>query len=606
MCGILAAVSYHGKIPENRLAAGMNALAHRGPDGEGARILALTNGGEVALAHRRLSIFDLSNAGAQPMADERGRLITFNGSIFNWPELRRELEGCGYRFSTQTDTEVILAAFDKWGPDCVTRFNGFWAFAILDKARETAPATLFLSRDRFGIKPLYYTADGYSAVFASEIGAINAFRNSNPEPDIEELTRQLVYQLGDDSERTIYRNIFELEPATNLLVDLRNGETRHWKYWSLAHTPFEGDDAAALDRFTELFEDAVRIRLRADREVALTLSGGIDSSAIAVAASRVSDAKVRAFTSHFPGRADLDETHYAKVVAQKFGLEHILVEPDLANISAEEKRLTRHQEVMYKSFSLLVNWSVIHKIQQTGVRIFLTGQGGDELFLGYERYYASYLKSLLKTSPASSPRELIAIGQNSRLGVWGAVKFLLYFSNNKIRTARYRQEAGGVYNPRLVAAARGAAAQLPSDLSELQDKEICGSQLRHLLRYDDRTSAAFGTEGRPAFLDHRLVEFAASLDWRFKIRNGWTKYILRLYLDRAGLPEIAWRKHKFGYEAPTLAWTNALLSEFGDLSAFPRAGHLLQPGLKADAIPERMRFPVYNLLSTAREMHWAV
>jgi asparagine synthase (glutamine-hydrolysing) len=603
VCGILAIVTHKGPVAPQRVEHGLDAIAHRGPDGSGIHIEP-GGAGEVALAHRRLSIFDLSQAGAQPMHDVRGRKIVFNGSVFNWPEIRQELESHGYSFATQTDTEVILAAYDKWGPGCVTRFNGFWAFVLLDDGKRTGTPRLFISRDRFGIKPLYYSRQADATVFASEIGAISAYRGTAPRIDITELARQLVFQLGDDNDRTIYSGVQEFEPATNAFVDLASGEIKSWRYWTPSpENRFADDDEVVLDRFTELFEDAVRIRLRADREVALTLSGGIDSSAIAVAISRVSDVKVRAFTSHFPGMEDVDETRYAKIVAEKLGLEHVLVQPDIKNLALNERLLTRHQELMYGSFSLLISWYIVNEIQKSGVRIFLTGQGGDELFLGYERYYVPYLRHLLRTNPAAFPTQLAEIGRNSRLGMRGVIKFLLYFSNGWVRDQRYRRDARQVYSDALVSAARGRPADLPDRQFDLQQQEICGQQLRHLLRYDDRTAAAFGTEARPAFLDHRLAEFALSLDWRHKIRGGWTKYVIRRYLDRAGLPDIAWRRHKFGFAAPTLDWTNRLLQTQN--LASPMAKRLLRPGLTLDSIPDRMRFPVYNLLSTASEMRWA-
>ena len=602
MCGILAIASYRAPVSPERLAAGLRSIAHRGPDGEGTLISPLAHGGEVAMAHRRLSIFDLSSAGAQPMT-YWGRSIVFNGSIFNWPELRSELEEQGYQFTTRTDTEVILAAYDRWGPDCVVRFNGFWAFVILDTERSGGPA-LFCSRDRFGIKPLYYMSRADTIVIASEISPIYSYLGVAATIDVPELARQLVYRLGDDSDRTIYESVQELEPATNTLLDLCTGKIERWRYWTLPEEKFVGSDKQALDRFTELFEDSVRLRLRADREVAMMLSGGIDSSAIAVAVSRVSNAKVRAFTSHYPNHAHIDESAYAAIVASKLGMEHVLVQPDLTNMAREERRLTRHQEMLYGSFSLLMSWFIMEKIQESGVRIFLSGQGGDELFLGYERYYVAYLKYLMRHAPASVPAEMIKNGKNSALGIKGILAYALYFSGNHMRDKRYLREASGAYSDTLISEAHGRSKQLSSHLSELQNDEICGQQLRHLLRFDDRTAAAFGMEGRPAFLDHRLAEFAFSLDWRYKIRDGWSKYIIRQYLDKAGLPEIAWRRHKLGFNAPTLEWTNELGKGLGSLSSLP-GSTLLKPGLTWDAIPPRMRFSVYNLLSTAREMYWA-
>jgi asparagine synthase (glutamine-hydrolysing) len=533
-----------------------------------------------------------------------GLSVIFNGSIFNWPELRRELEDAGYRFVTQTDTEMLLAAYDKWGTDCVTRFNGFWAFTLLD-TRPGQPPRLFVSRDRFGIKPLYFTINGSRAIFASEIGAISAYLAARPRIDLPELARHLVYQRSDDSGRTIYRDIDEFEPAHAAILDLLTCEWKCWRYWTPNRANrFEGDDAATLDRFIELFEDSVGIRLRADREVALTLSGGIDSSAIAVAISRSSGVRVRAFTSHFPDRAEIDETTYASIVTKKLGMEHTFIQPDLRDITSDERQLTRHLETLYGSFSLLVNWAVVREIQRSGVRVFLTGQGGDEMFVGYERYYVPLLRSLLRTDPFAVPSAIVEMGANSRLGVVGITHYIAYFSNTWIRDRRYRKDAAMVYAPSVLAATHDGSKPLPADMFDMQMGEVCGSQLRHLLRYDDRVAAAFGTEGRPAFLDHRLVEFAMALDWRHKIRGGWTKYLLRRYLDRMGLPEIAWRRNKLGYNAPTGDWTSQLLPQMTPLAAQPGSEYL-RSGLTPQAIPDRMRFPVYNLMSTARAMDWA-
>lgn len=211
----------------------------------------------------------------------------------------------------------------------------------------------------------------------------------------------------------------------------------------------------------------------------------------------------------------------------------------------------------------------------------------------------------MRSNPAAIPAALVKIGRNSALGLKGTISYLLYFSNGWARDLRYRREASQVYDAALLSKAQGRPKHLSASLFDLQKEEICGHQLRHLLRYDDRTAAAFGMEGRPAFLDHRLVEFSLSLDWHHKIRNGWTKYVLRRYLDRAGLPDIAWRKHKLGFNAPTLDWTNMLIPGLGGLADAP-ARQLLRPGLTLDTIPARMRFSAYNLLSTAREMHWTV
>ena len=604
MCGVIAAFEPSGRVDRARFAAAMNAIAHRGPDGEGSELVTLADGGAWTMGHCRLSIFDLSDAGRQPMAGPGGRWISFNGEIFNWPELRAELSALGYSFKTQTDTEVILAAYDKWGPQCVTRFNGFWAFVLFDpKGNDGAPA-VFLSRDRFGIKPLFYHLKNGRLVVASEIRAIFEYLGTAPEPDRAVLARELVLHLGEDTAQTIYSGILEIEPASNATFDPRNGRMRIWRYWKPdPENRFTGGEEEAVDRFGALLEESVRIRLRADREVALTLSGGVDSSAIAVAISRTSGAKVRAFTSHFPDHPEIDETRYARQVADACGFEHVLVEPHILDLVQEERALARHQELLYGGLSLLVNWAVIREINRHGIAVFLTGQGGDELFFGYERYFAPYMISRLRKQPLSVFADLSDASRHSRLSLRDAASFLLYFSNTALRKFRYRRDALSVFADEFVAAASGDPHPLAVDPFELLLQEVCGNQLRHLLRFDDRTAAAFGAEGRPAFLDVHMVEFAFSLGWDFKLRNGWTKYITRKYLERAGLPEIAWRKHKLGYNAPTVEWTRKMFAQtgIGDLGT---CGGILKPGLTPERVPDRMLFPVYNLLSTSRAMGW--
>lgn len=604
MCGIIAAFEPSSRIDTARFAAAMDAIAHRGPDGAGMEQIALPDRGVLALGHRRLSIFDLSEAGRQPMAGSGGRRIIFNGEIFNWPELRAELAAHGYSFTTQTDTEVILAAYDKWGPDCVKKFNGFWALVLFDPHGDGGP-TLFLSRDHFGIKPIFYWFKDGRLVVASEIRAIFEYLGIAPAPDRAALARELVLHLGEDRAQTIYSGVLRLEPASSAIFNPRDGQMRIWHYWKPnPQSRFSGTEEEAVDRFGALLEESVRIRLRADREVALTLSGGVDSSAIAVAISRNAGAKVRAFTSHFPDHPEIDETHYARRVADACGFEHVLVEPRIHDLVNEERSLSRHQELLYGGLSVLVNWAVIREINRHGIAVFLTGQGGDELFFGYERYFTPYMLSRARTRPWSVFSDLRAASGNSRLGFREAASFLIYFSNTALRKLRYRHDATFVFADDLVAAAEGEPYRLPADPFALAAQEICGNQLRHLLRYDDRTAAAFGAEGRPAFLDVRMVEFALSLGWDFKLRNGWTKYIVRKYLERAGLPDIAWRKNKLGYNAPTIAWTRKMFAETG-MGNIGGCDGILKPGLTPEHIPDRMLFAVYNLLSTSRAMGWA-
>jgi len=605
MCGLFSVISFSGDINKSYFEEALNKIAHRGPDDSGIQFLSPKETNvTIAMGHRRLSIFDLSKAGHQPMVDKNGRCLVFNGEIFNWPELRSELQKKGYHFISDTDSEVILAAYDHWGELCVNHFNGFWAFVISDlKDRKK----VFVSRDHLGIKPLYFHKTDDEICFSSEISPIWQYRKEQPVSDITQLTRYLVHDLSHDSSHTIYEGILEIEPGFNAVVDLSTGTLNKSCYWELPQGCIQADynDSEVLEEFSYLIEDSVRLRLRADREVALTLSGGIDSSVIAVAASRVSDTKVKAFTSHFPGRPDLDETHYASIVADRLNLEHILVSPTMDSLADNERALTQHQELLYTSFSQLINWFVVKEIAAHDTVVYLTGQGGDEVFIGYERYVVSWIISMFRGNPLKALKSISDIVNNSRLTWKEIIGFLVYFSNKKIRSRRYMKDAKKIFSPEILNMLFDEAISVPRDLDELQKMEVAGSQLRRLLRYDDRTSSAFGIEARPAFLDHRLVEFSSKLGWEHKIRNGWTKYLLRRYLDEAGFPEIAWRTHKFGYAAPTQEWTNILMKQtMKECDMSKHLDGIFKAGFDINKVPARLRFKVYNLISTASELNW--
>jgi len=604
MCGIFSAISFSGDIDRKNFKTSLDKIAHRGPDDADMQFFSQKGGRvKIGFGHRRLSIFDLSRSGRQPMQDGHGYWLVFNGEIFNWPELRKELEAYGHCFHTETDSEVVLAAYRQWGDECVTRFNGFWAFLIFDSNTQS----IFASRDRFGIKPLYICRDDSGILLSSEIAPIWHYRKIKPSVNLQQLSRYLVLDLSHDSRETIYDGVEELEPGYNCKIDLASGSCVQVRYWELPiNTCYSAaSDDELLQEFSFLIEDSVRLRLRSDREVALTLSGGIDSSVIAVAASRISDTKIKAYTSHFSNHPELDESSYAMMVAQRCGLDHILVEPDTSQLFENEQALTQHQELMYTSFSQLINWFVVKEIASSNTRVYLTGQGGDEVFLGYERYGTSWISSQFKQNPIRGIKAMSDMARNSRMSWREVIGFQLYFSNQRVRTFRYKADAKRVFSNQIMDRASELAIDIPSNIAELQQLEIVGSQLRRLLRYDDRTSSAFGIEARPVFLDHRLVEFSSRLDWDQKIRNGWTKNILRRYLDQAGLPEIAWRKHKLGYAAPTQEWTEQLIKHFQKShSDRARLDGILKRDFQFEKAPKRLQFKIYNLMSSAAIQDW--
>lgn len=611
MCGICGFVARTGhEVDGSHLREAVSALGHRGPDSSG--VWGVTAGGQqlwddhavhtplvMGLGHTRLAVFDPTPAGAQPMSGPADLIVAYNGEIYNFPEIKRRLDR-KYEFRTATDTEVLLAAWAEQGEACLHELNGMWAFAMADVSKRTVT----LCRDRLGVKPLYYSATEAGVFFASEPEALFILMGRTPEPDMNELARWLVYHAGDDGPETIYCGIKALSGGGLLsLAPEGVGVVRRW--WRLPDSPdLMLSDAEALDTFEELFEDSVRLRLRSDRPTSVLLSGGTDSAAVTLAASRVGASSMLCATSSFPGVAAIDEAEAAASVARACGAQHYPVRPDVGMLLDTEPVLTRRQGAPYGTLSLFVHWALLSGVRSQGVPVVLSGQGGDELFLGYERYHAAYALSQLPNVPAAL-RTVWKGGGRSRPGVLGLAAQSIYFSLPGLRPKRLQALALRAYDSDFVALAPSDRAMVGGDRRALQASEITGAQLGQLLRYDDRTSAALGMETRLPFLDWRLVEFAYRLPWKHKIRRGWGKWLIRRYLDRHGLQKAAWDKRKLGFEAPQEEWVANLIAQRGEpLASRPLAKRLLRPGVRLEALPVRLAWDAYNTLHLARIGGW--
>jgi len=589
-------------------------LAHRGPDGEG--FAAWSASGDmvverdlddqplrVGLGHRRLKILDLSEAGRQPMGGPEGCWVSYNGEIFNYRELRRELTARGYRFCSSSDTEVLLAAYAAWGEECLCRFNGMWAFLLYDPARRR----LIASRDRLGVKPLYYSATPHGVAFSSEIAPLLSCPGVRPTIATERLGRYLVDRRIDDGTETIYRDIRELRGAHILRLDTDTGAWDVRRYWNLPEEPdLELGDEAALDRFSELIDDAVRLRLHADVPVAITLSGGIDSSVLTVAASQVATKGVQTFTSRFRGQETIDESNYAHQVAQWCRTDEHYVEPSMDRLVDEEVGLTTHQALPFGTLSLYVHWAILARVRQDGVPVVLSGQGGDESFLGYERYYAS---AVLHAMP-HVPRAAAVIWQgsrHSRLGPWSMLQTIAYFVAPRFQRRVRHARTLGLVRSRWFDGLGAPEPEVVGDIRQQQALEFTTLCLPVLLRYDDRTAGALGMETRLPFLDYRVVEFAYRLPLKHKIRHGWTKYLLRRYLARHGLDNIAWRKVKVGFDSPHGAWTRKLIEARGAmLRPLPFVRALLRDDVSLDRVRMPAAWDLYNCAHLASLLDWQV
>lgn len=603
MCGIVGLVSRdpdRENQVQSQIERGTSAVSHRGPDNQQVVTLSTANSA-IGLGHARLSVFDLSEKAHQPMRDSHGRTLVFNGEIFNWRSLRVQLEQLGYCFQTRSDTEVVLAAYDHWGTDCVEHFNGMWALALYDPGADGQPPRLFISRDRLGIKPFYYHPSDRQFLFGSEVKAILAMTGEAPRMQPELLVEAFVLKRTDGQAATCYEGVKELRGGQSMLVDCETLVLKEWTYWRLP----ERDEAfqqlsieQLLDRFEEVFEDAVKLHLQADIPVALTLSGGIDSSAIALAASR-NKSEICAYTSAFSDYPEIDETSYAKRLCGKLGIESRLIEPNLESMLEDVPRELYHQELPPFTLSSYVHHSILKSVRADGTSVVICGQGGDELFLGYDPYLISYLMGAWK-SPKEWWKRYRWIVQRSSMGRASLLMFLCYFQLPELRLLKLRRDARRWISPDLLKRLTTKLERMPWDFQALQQQEIKGGQLSRQLRIDDRTSAGLGMELRVPFLDYRVVEFACKLPDHAKIYQGWTKYIIRKYLERYGVGDIAWRTHKLGFDAPTEDWTKRLLASRKEQLANGALAEWLAPKACLEDLP----FPGYCMLEMVQLFDW--
>jgi len=534
----------------------------------------------VGFVHRRLSIIDLSDGSLQPMKDESGDYcLVFNGEIYNYLELRAELEGLGHTFRTSGDTEVLLKAYKVWGPDCVSRLNGMWAFALFDRPAQR----VFLSRDRFGIKPLYYTIRNGSLYFASEIKGILAASGVESRPNQRTVAQYLLFGAVDRSEETFFEEIREFPAAHWASVALKGGEPAlsPEPFWQVpCGSPEQGEQEAVRD-FRELFVDAVRIHLRSDVAVGTCLSGGLDSSSIVCGADLLQKAEqIPNYTHSAFGYCSSDERQneepYMDAVAghTSADLHHVRVtqeefEKELPNVLAA-------QDEPFGSASIVVQWFVFERARAKGMKVMLDGQGADEILAGYRPYFTSVAAGLLARGDLAGYRAFRSACRKdlgaSDADLAAALPLLLEarfpFLCGFLRRLQRRVYRHVSNNPLSSIVSRDLLRCLSHGPPEQQDRAPCSlsarlkrdverSRLPALLRYEDRNSMAHSIEARVPFLDYRLVEFAFGLPDDCKIRGTTTKYILRQAV-KGVLPEaIRTRKDKLGFE-PAAALTFAV------------------------------------------------
>ncbi len=562
MCGIVGVLAFDrsAAVSREQLARMTDTLAHRGPDGQGHYI---SEEGQLGLGHRRLSILDLSEQGAQPMKlyNTDRYVLTFNGEIYNYVEIREVLKRQGYSFHTQTDTEVLLRLYAIKGEACLEDIDGMFAFAIWD----TQKKTLFCARDRFGEKPFYYTANKGEFAFASEMKALFALGQSvnvNEQRVFDYLHYGFVVDRFDTN-TSFYRDIFELEPSHYMLIS-ENGDFIKKRYWNIdlsQNSNLSLDQAT--EQFTALFDESVKTRLRSDVPVGSSLSGGLDSSSIVATIDKIKtdQQKQMTFSARFKNHPK-DEGEYIKALSEHVGVSGHMVWPDADSFVGNIQKHFYFQEEPYQHSSVFAQHEVMRIANENDVTVLLDGQGADEILGGYHGFFWTFLKELWLTDPANYHRQKHLLQEQyaksfefSFTKRWsyrypGLTKILGSLRKKKNNHASNDHLTQAFFNDHY----RSYKPMVPERLRETLFTSCTTSSLPKLLRYGDRNSMAHSREVRLPFLYHKLVEFLFTLPPDLLINAGWTKYILRESMKERLPDKITWRKDKVGYEPPQAQW----------------------------------------------------
>lgn len=571
MCGIAGYISRNGIIEKNRFEQMVNIISHRGPNDRGTYYE-----DKIALGHRRLSIIDLSKEGHQPFNYKERYVLVYNGEIYNYIELKDELIGKGYEFKTKTDTEVLIAMYDCYGQDCVTKLNGMWAFAIYDKREKS----IFCSRDRFGVKPFYYQYKSDTLVFASEIKQILEVMDEKPQVNVEAAKKYIVAGLLDDSNETMFRGIYKLEAGHNLYYKIDSDQKNIKKYYDLREIKqTKKSYKEVCEEFRELFEDSVNIRLRADVPLGFCLSGGLDSSAIVCMSDKIAKQRHDGISRHtisscFEDKA-YDEQEYIDEVVRNTNVISHKTFPKQENLFEQLDQMIWHMDEPFASTSMYAQWSVFKATKEHNLTVMLDGQGADEQLAGYTNFYSVLFTDYLKRGKIRKFKEefeaykklrastekyiksidvfFVAIAGLINIGwLTGMVKkvmnkfpYNLPFDDSDISYVDAQREKYPIKNSRKF----------------VYDSIYVG--LQALLRYEDRNSMAFSIESRVPFLDYRLVELVYSAPISYKIRNGITKSLMRDALSDVLPEKIRTRYSKLGFVTPEDKWIRDNVEEFG-------------------------------------------
>ncbi|MGI9611456.1 MAG: asparagine synthase (glutamine-hydrolyzing) [Acidimicrobiales bacterium] len=568
MCGIAGLVAKRAR-PLGAILAMNDAQRHRGPDGEGYLVVDGERNkhcygagecppepvGQLAFGHLRLAILDPTPAGLQPFSTDGVDWLMHNGEIYNYRELRRELERAGHRFRTGTDTEVLLASYQEWGVDCFARFNGMWSAAIWDARRQR----LVLSRDRFGIKPLHVAQCAEGLAFASEISGVLASGWLSAKLNRQSAVQFLRWANTNTSNETMFEGIEAFPPGHYAEIDIDHPTSyRPIPFYDLAEAvaAIDGEGTDAEAGFRDLLTSSVQLRMRSDVPVGSCLSGGLDSSSIVAIAAGQAQGPLATFTSTF-AQQEYDESSYANIVNDAVGADPKPVRPCPEGFMEELGSLIRHQEEPFGSTSIYAQWCLMKEARQQGIPVLLDGQGGDELLCGYRKYYMFHLQSLIRQRRlTTAAAEVVRLARHGDREQWQIISGgSRYLPDSLQRRLWSVQDA---LSPEFARSWNDAESNLGglggSDIRSRQVTDVTSLSVPSLLRYEDRNSMAWSVEARVPFLDHRLVEYSIALPIEAKLSGGTTKAVMRNSLRGVVPAAILDRKDKLGFTTPMADW----------------------------------------------------
>lgn len=552
MCGI---VGSYGKLNIENFKNALHSIAHRGPDNESYLIYDVQDNKKIlenelsdyknyiALGHRRLSIIDLSEDANQPMYFKNYSVI-FNGEIYNYKEIRQELEKVGYQFDTKSDTEVLLKSYDCWGQECVNKFNGMWAFCILDKVKNE----LFLSRDRIGVKPLYYYQDEENFYFASEIKALLEFKIQRI-ANKKELIKYLIYGNQENLKETMFINIMRFPAGANGTYGLSTNELKLKEFFDLEKLSIanEQNEVEWISQIRNDIKNSIDLRMRSDVAIGMALSGGVDSNIVVSQVTKI-DNNIETFSSVYTDDETINETKNIQISLERLKLKSNFTTVTKDAIIKNIEKIVWHQDEPFDTLGILAQNKVYELMHNKNVKVSLDGQGADEVFAGYPTYKAIYLRENLCN--IFKYQEFYRCGfltmQNIKL-------VLLSFFPGLFEKIYFKKRANQIFDNIVF---------YPSEkkgfffLEDLNKKLIYDTKeyLKVLLRFVDRNSMQYSIESRGVFLDYKLIQNALKIPSKFKIKECYTKYILRKAFSSDVDERILLDKNKLGFPVPQNEW----------------------------------------------------